>query len=89
MNDALRLAPMFTNNERYQFRAHVRPAFAALPRFIKDVAQYGSTEDLLGGAGALPTKFEELMRKKTVTGAARSGRGRNHGPAPSGVTLEA
>ncbi|WP_175779630.1 SbcC/MukB-like Walker B domain-containing protein [Burkholderia anthina] len=70
MNEALRLAPMFTNNERYQFRSHVRPAFAVLLKFIKDVAQYGPTEDLLGGAGELPKEFEELMREKTVTGAA-------------------
>lgn len=70
MNEALRLAPMFTNNERYQFRSHVRPAYAVLLRFIKDVAQYGPTEDLLGGAGELPKEFEELMREKTVAGAA-------------------
>lgn len=70
MNEALRLAPMFTNNERYQFRSHVRPAFAVLLKFIKDVAQYGPTEDLLGGAGELPKEFEELMREKTVAGTA-------------------
>lgn len=70
MNEALRLAPMFTNNERYQFRAHVRPAFAVLLKFIKDVAQYGPTEDLLGGAGELPKEFEELMREKTAAGTA-------------------
>ncbi|RXV65390.1 hypothetical protein D1006_35515 [Burkholderia stabilis] len=70
MNEALRLAPMFTNNERYQFRSHVRPAFAVLLKFIKDVAQYGPTEDLLGGAGELPKEFEELMREKTIAGAA-------------------
>lgn len=70
MNEALRLAPMFTNNERYQFRAHTRPAYAVLLKFIKDVAQYGPIEDLLGGAGELPKEFEELMREKAVTGAA-------------------
>lgn len=69
MNEALRLAPMFTNNERYQFRAQVRPAFASLLKFIKDVAQYGPTEDLLGGAGELPKEFEDLMREKAVVGA--------------------
>lgn len=70
MNEALRLAPMFTNNERYQFRSHVRPGFAVLLKFIKDVALYGPTEDLLGGAGELPKEFEELMREKTLAGAA-------------------
>lgn len=69
MNEALRMAPMFTNNERYQFRAQVRPAFASLLKFIKDVAQFGPTEDLLGGAGELPREFEDLMREKTVVGA--------------------
>lgn len=69
MNEALRMAPMFTNNERYQFRATVRPAFASLLKFIKDVAQYGPTEDLLGGAGELPNEFEDLMREKTAVGA--------------------
>lgn len=70
MNEALRLAPMFTNNERYQFRTQPRPAYAGLLKFIKDVAQYGPTEDLLGGAGELPKEFEELMREKTAPGAA-------------------
>jgi len=70
MNEALRMAPLFTNNERYQFRTHVRPAYAVLLKFIKDVAQYGPTEDLLGGAGELPKEFEDLMREKTVAGGA-------------------
>ncbi|PZQ10813.1 SbcC/MukB-like Walker B domain-containing protein [Pseudoxanthomonas winnipegensis] len=70
MNEALRLAPMFTNNERYQFRSHVRPAYASLLKFIKDVAQFGPTEELLGGSGELPKEFEELMREKTAAGAA-------------------
>jgi len=70
MNEALRLAPMFTNNERYQFCAHERPAHAALLKFIKDVALYGPTEDLLGGAVELPKEFEELMQEKTIAGSA-------------------
>ena len=70
MNEALRMAPLFTNNERYQFRTHVRPAYEVLLRFIKDVAQFGPTEDLLGGAGELPKEFEDLMREKTVAGGA-------------------
>lgn len=41
-------------------------AYAVLLRFIKDVAQYGPTEDLLGGAGDLPKEFEELMRGTSV-----------------------
>ncbi|WP_374662280.1 SbcC/MukB-like Walker B domain-containing protein [Inhella sp.] len=69
MNEALRLAPMFTNNERYQFRAQPRPAYSALLKFIKDVAMYGPSDDLFGGAGELPPQFEDLMREKSVAGA--------------------
>lgn len=69
MNEALRLAPMFTNNERYQFRWPERPAFSGLLKFIKDVAVHGPTDDLLGAAGELPKEFEELMHEKTVVGA--------------------
>ena len=39
-------------------------------KFIKDVALYGPTEDLLGGAGELPKEFAELMREKTIVGSA-------------------
>ncbi|ODV40615.1 hypothetical protein AWV79_06020 [Cupriavidus sp. UYMMa02A] len=70
MNLALRAAPTFTNGERYQFRRHVRPAYAALLKFIKDVAQFGPTDDMFGGAGEMPKEFEDLMREKTVVGAA-------------------
>ncbi|MDH6167122.1 chromosome segregation protein [Variovorax boronicumulans] len=70
MNQALRAAPTFTNGERYQFRRHARPAYAALLKFIKDVAQFGPTDDMFGGAGVIPKEFEDLMREKTVVGAA-------------------
>lgn len=70
MNLALHAAPTFTNGERYQFRRHVRPAYAALLKFIKDVAQFGPTDDMFGGAGEMPKEFEDLMREKTVVGAA-------------------
>lgn len=70
MNEALRAAPTFTNGERYQFRRQTRPAYAALLKFIKDVAQFGPTDDMFGGAGDIPPEFEELMREKTVVGSA-------------------
>jgi chromosome segregation protein len=70
MNVALRAAPMFTNGERYRFRRSPRPAYAALLKFIKDVAQYGPADDMFGGAGEMPKEFEELMREKTVAGSA-------------------
>ena len=68
LNEALRLAPLFTNNERYQFRAQERPETAALLKFIKDIARYGPDEDLFGDAGATPPVFDELMNEKTATG---------------------
>ncbi|WP_241082021.1 SbcC/MukB-like Walker B domain-containing protein [Achromobacter xylosoxidans] len=69
LNEALRAAPTFTNGERYQFRWPVRPAYQALAKFIKDVAAYGPTDDLFGGAGEMPKEFEELMLEKTLVGA--------------------
>ena len=68
MNEALRLAPLFTNNERYQFRAQERPETAALLKFIKDVARYGPEEDLFGAAGEMPSVFDALMNEKTAAG---------------------
>lgn len=70
MNLALRAAPTFTNGERYQFRRHVRPAYAVLLKFIKDVALFGPTDDMFGGAGEMPKEFEDLMQEKTVVGSA-------------------
>ncbi len=76
MNEALRLAPLFTNNERYQFRAQERPETAALLKFIKDIARYGSSEeqDLFGSAGEIPPAFEALLHEKTAShlGAAQN-----------------
>ncbi len=54
MNEALRTAPPFTNGERYLFKRAPRPQYAALHKFILDVAQYGPSDDLLGGAGDVP-----------------------------------
>lgn len=68
MNEALRLAPLFTNSERYQFRAQERPETAALLKFIKDVARYGPEEDLFGAAGEMPSVFDALMNEKTAAG---------------------
>lgn len=65
MNEALRTAPAFTNGERYIFRRVLRPQYASLHKFILDVAQFGPTEDLLGGAGEVPPEFDRLMREQT------------------------
>jgi chromosome segregation protein len=70
MNAALRSAPTFTNGERYRFHRTVRPAYANLLKFIKDVADYGPGDDLFGGAGELPPEFAELIREKSVPGSA-------------------
>jgi len=65
MNEALRTAPPFTNGERYLFKRMPRPQYAALHKFILDVAQYGPSDDLLGGAGDVPPEFDRLMRDQT------------------------
>lgn len=65
MNEALRTAPAFTNGERYLFKKPLRPAHVALHKFIVDVAQFGPSEDLLGGAGEVPPEFDALMRDQT------------------------
>jgi energy-coupling factor transporter ATP-binding protein EcfA2 len=70
MNSALRSAPTFTNGERYRFHRTVRPAYANLLKFIKDVADYGPGDDLFGGAGEMPPEFAELIREKSVPGSA-------------------
>lgn len=70
MNTALAAAPAFTNGERYRFRKDVRPAFANLLKFIKDVATHGPIDDLLGGAGEMPPAFEELLKDKAESSRA-------------------
>ena len=70
MNAALSAAPAFTNGERYRFVRTVRPVYANLLKFIRDVAKYGPEDDLIGGAGEMPAQFEELMRDKATAGNA-------------------
>lgn len=70
LNDALKASPAFTNGERYQFRAKVRPDLLPLKKFIENVADFGAEGGLLGEPGAIPVQFEELLREKTVAGNA-------------------
>lgn len=70
LNEVLSKCPTFSNGERYRFRRVVKPHLASLLKFIKDVATYGPTQDLLGGAGDLPEEFKELLNEKTAPGAA-------------------
>ena len=70
MNDALAAAPVFSNGERYRFLRPVRPAYARLLKFVRDVAQYGPEDDLIGGAGEIPPEFEDLMLEKAEAGNA-------------------
>lgn len=69
LNEVLRTCPVFSNGERYKFKRTSRPAFASLLVFIKDVAENGPTQDLLGGAGDMPEEFRQLMEEKTIPGA--------------------
>ena len=70
LNSVLRECPTFSNGERYRFRRTVRPQLEPLLRFIKNVASYGPTEDLLGGPGELPEEFRNLLEDKIAPGSA-------------------
>lgn len=69
LNTVLKKCPTFSNGERYQFSAILRPQLAALHRFIKDVAAHGPDGDLYGDPGSLPVEFQQLLNDKVATGA--------------------
>lgn len=70
LNDALRACPTFTNGERYQFQAKVRPDLMPLKKFIENIADFGTDGGLFGEPGEIPAQFSELLREKTTTGNA-------------------
>jgi uncharacterized protein YPO0396 len=70
LNDALKASPAFTNGERYQFQAKVRPDLMPLKKFIENIADFGAEGSLFGDAGEIPAQFAELLREKTTTGNA-------------------
>lgn len=70
LNDALKASPAFTNGERYQFQAKVRPDLLPLKKFIENIADFGADGGLFGDPGAIPAQFEELLREKATTGNA-------------------
>lgn len=70
LNAVLKACPTFSNGERYRFRRVVRPQLESLLKFIKDVAAFGPTVDLLGGAGEVPEAFKQLIEDKIAPGAA-------------------
>lgn len=70
LNDALRASPAFTNGERYQFQAKVRPDLMPLKKFIENIADFGADGGLFGEPGEIPGQFAELLREKTTTGNA-------------------
>jgi chromosome segregation protein len=70
LNTVLRACPTFSNGERYHFRRVVRPQLESLLKFIKDIASFGPTLDLLGGAGEVPEAFRQLIEDKIAPGAA-------------------
>lgn len=69
LNAVLRECPTFSNGERYRFRRVARPQLESLLKFVKNVAAYGPTEDLLGGPGELPEEFRALLEDKVAPGA--------------------
>jgi chromosome segregation protein len=70
LNDALKASPAFTNGERYQFLAKVRPDLMSLKKFIENIADFGADGGLFGEPGEIPAQFAELLREKTTTGNA-------------------
>jgi chromosome segregation protein len=70
LNDALKASPAFTNGERYQFQAKVRPDLMPLKKFIENIADFGADGGLFGEPGEIPAQFAELLREKTTTGNA-------------------
>lgn len=69
LNGVLRACPTFSNGERYRFRRVARPYLESLLKFVKDVAAYGPSQDLLDGAGDIPEAFKELLDDKVAPGA--------------------
>lgn len=70
LNRTLRMCPVFSNGERYQFSRTIRPQLKTLLTFVQDVASNGAMEDLLGGPGEMPAAFKELLEEKVGLGAA-------------------
>ncbi len=69
LNKVLSTCPTFSNGERYRFKRTVKPQLATLLEFIKEVATYGPSQDLLGGAGEIPEAFKALLDDKVMPGA--------------------
>lgn len=67
LNAVLKSCPTFSNGERYRFRRNVRPQLDSLLKFVKDVAAFGPTQDLLGGAGEIPEAFRQLLEDKSAS----------------------
>ncbi|MET0288188.1 MAG: SbcC/MukB-like Walker B domain-containing protein [Pseudoxanthomonas sp.] len=75
LNATLRRSPVFSNNERYQFRHEIVPELKDLHAFILKVGDVGSEDTLFGSVGELPAVFRDI-----IDGGAES-RGRT-GPSP-------
>lgn len=65
LNSVLRTCPVFTNHERYQFQAKLRPELVPLRKIIQDVAAGGGELD-----EAADNLFRELLDAKVAPGSA-------------------
>lgn len=70
LNKVLESCPAFTNGERYRFRRTVREDLKGLLAFIKNVAEHGPQDDLLGGPGEIPDEFRRLLDERSAPGAS-------------------
>lgn len=69
LNSVLKSCPVFSNGERYRFQRKVRPEYADLLKFVKDVASFGPEDGLFSSAGEVPQQFLTLLEEATAVGA--------------------
>ena len=62
LNQVLKHAPAFSNNERYQFKYKVVDEHKVLFDFLKRIREHGDEEDdIFGGSGKVPGEFRAIL----------------------------
>lgn len=61
LTSILENAPMFSNNERYEFKFKVVEEHRSLYEFLLRVRTHGTEDDLFGGPGEVPEEFRALV----------------------------
>lgn len=74
LNMVLKNAPLFSNNERYQFRKKIVDQHRPLYEFLQRVREFGGGEnDMFGGAGEIPQDFRTLMEGDATSALLHDG----------------